>query len=202
MRLTTQDLERIAAAVGVAERKTSGEIVCALAGRSSDYAYVPPLWAAFAALAAPWPLALFTNWPTRTIYAAQIAIFIVTALLVWWPPLRLALTPRLVKKRRAERAAIEQFFLRGVTGTKGRTGVLIFVSFAERYARIIADEGLNGKITDAQWAAALEPLLICLGQDRCAEGFLATIEEAGRLLARVAPPGQEGDELPDKVYVS
>lgn len=202
MRLTTQDLERIAAAVGKAETKTSGEIVCAIARRSSDYTYVPPLWAAFFALLAPWPMAMFTIWPTRTIYAAQILIFMIAALLVWQPPLRLALTPRLVKKRRAERAAIEQFFLRGVAGTKGRTGVLIFVSFAERYARIIADEGLNGKITDAQWAAALEPLLVCLGQDRCAEGFVTTIEEAGRLLARVAPPGMEGDELPDKVYVS
>jgi putative membrane protein len=202
MRLTTQDLERIAAAIGRAETLTSGEIVCAIARRSSDYAYVPPLWAAFFALLAPWPMAMFTDWPTRTIYAAQIIIFMIAALVVWWPPLRLALTPRLVKKTCAERAAIEQFFLRGVAGTKGRTGVLIFVSFAERHARIIADEGLNGKITDAEWAAALEPLLVCLGQDRCAAGFVTTIEEAGRLLARVAPPGMEGDELPDKVYVS
>jgi putative membrane protein len=202
MRLTTQDLERISAAVAAAEKKTSGEIVCALARRSSDYAYVPPLWAAFFALAAPWPMAVLTSWPTRTIYAAQMLIFVISMLIVWQMPLRLLLTPRFVKKRRAERAAIEQFFLRGVAGTRGRTGVLIFVSFAERYARIIADEGLNGKITDAQWAAALEPLLVCLGQDRCAEGFVTTIEEAGRLLARVAPPGMEGDELPDKIYVS
>ncbi len=202
MRLTTRDLERIAAAIGRAETTTSGEIVCALTRRSSDYAYVPPLWAAFFALAAPWPLAVFTTLPTKTIYAAQILIFIVSALIVLWLPIRLALTPQLVKKRRAERAAIEQFFLRGVTGTKGRTGVLIFVSFAEHYARIIADEGLNGKITDSEWEAALEPLLICLGQGRCAEGFVSTIEEAGRLLARVAPPGMEGNELPNKVYVT
>ena len=122
MRLTTQDLERIAAAVGKAETKTSGEIVCAIARRSSDYAYVPPLWAAFFALLAPWPMAMFTNWPTRTIYAAQILIFMIAALLVWQPPLRLALTPRLVKKRRAERAAIEQFFLRGVAPPEVTTG--------------------------------------------------------------------------------
>jgi putative membrane protein len=202
MRLDAQDLERIALAVGRAEEKTSGEIVCALARRSSDYAYVPPLWAAFIALVAPWPLAVLTDLHTKTIYAAQIGIFIVSALIVFWPPIRLALTPRLVKKRRAERAAIEQFFMRGVSGTKGRTGVLIYVSFAERHARIVADEGLDGKISDAEWQAALEPLLTCLGQGRCAEGYIATIEECARLLARVAPPGAEGDELPDKVYVS
>ncbi|WP_424361459.1 TPM domain-containing protein [Methylocystis parvus] len=202
MRLSDQDLDRIAAAIGEAETKTSGEIVCALSRRASDYAYVPPLWAAFFALATPWPLAEFTALSAIHIYAIQIGVFMATALIIWWPPIRLALTPRLVKKRRAERAAIEQFFMRGVAGTRGRTGVLIFVSFAEHYARIIADEGLNGKISDAEWAAALEPLLKCLRQGRCAEGFVAAIEECARLLARAAPPGAEGDELPDKVYVS
>lgn len=202
MLLTEQDLDRIAEAIREAEQKTSGEIVCALARRASDYAYVPPLWAAFFALVSPWPLAEFTDLSAKTIYAAQIGVFIVCALIVSWPPIRLALTPRLVKKRRAERAAIEQFFSRGVSGTKGRTGVLIFVSFAEHYARIIADEGLNGKISDAEWKAALEPLLTCLAQRRCAEGFVLTIDECARLLARAAPPGEEGDELPDKVYVS
>jgi putative membrane protein len=202
MRLTEQDLDRIAAAIGAAEKKTSGEIVCALSRRASDYAYVPPLWAAFFALATPWPLAEFTHLSAKAIYASQIGVFMLVALIVWWAPVRLALTPRLVKKRRAERAAIEQFFLRGVAGTKGRTGVLIFVSFAEHYARIIADDGLNGRISDMEWQAALEPLLRSLGQGRCAEGFVLTIEESARLLSRVAPPGAEGDELPNKVYVS
>ncbi len=202
MQLSTDDFDRIAGAIGEAEQKTSGEIVCALAGRSSDYAYVPPLWAAFFALVTPWPLAEFTDLSAKTIYAAQIGVFMLVALVVWQAPVRLALTPRLVKKRRAQRAAIEQFFMRGVAGTKGRTGVLIFVSFAERYARIVADEGLDGKISDAEWQAALEPLLISLARGRCAEGFELTIQECARLLARVAPPGEEGDELPDKIYVS
>lgn len=202
MRLTTQDLDRIADAIGRAEKRTSGEIVCALTRRASDYAYVPPLWAAFFALASPWPLALFTALSAKEIYAAQILVFVLSALLVSWPPLRFALTPRLVKKRRAERAAIEQFFLRGVAGTRGRTGVLIFVAFAERYARIVADEGLNGKVSDEEWQAALEPLLACLREGQCAEGFVLAIEECARLLARAAPPGAEGDELPNRIYLS
>lgn len=201
MRFSAQDLDRIAGAIGDAETQTSGEIVCALLRRSSDYAYVPPLWAAFIALAAPWPLAVFTDLSTRMIYATQIGIFIVSALIVSWLPVRLALTPRIVKRRRAARASIEQFFTRGVSGTRGRTGVLIFVSFAEHYARIIADEGLTGKISDEEWAEALKPLLACLAEGRCADGFVAAIADCARLLARVAPPGAEGDELPDKIYV-
>jgi putative membrane protein len=202
MRLSTQDLDRIVDAIGRAERLTSAEIVCALARRSSDYAYVPPLWAAFFALMTPWPLAVATDMSAKEIYAAQLAVFVIAALLVSWAPIRFLLTPRLVKRRRAERAAIEQFFTRGVARTRGRTGVLIFVSFAERYARIVADEGLDGRIDDAQWADALAPLLACLAEERCADGFVATIEECARLLAPVAPPGPDGDELPDRIYVS
>jgi putative membrane protein len=201
MRLTEQDLDRISDAIARAEEQTSGEIVCALLRRSSDYAYVPPLWAAFIALASPWPLAAFADLSTRMIYAAQIGIFVLAALVISILPVRLALTPRIVKRRCAERAAIEQFFIRGVSGTKGRTGVLIFVSFAEHYARIIADEGLSGKISNEEWGEALRPLLACLAQGRCADGFVAAIEDSARLLARVAPPGVEGDELPDKIYV-
>lgn len=201
MRLTTQDYERIAEAIRRAEETTSAEIVCVLARRSSDYAYVPPLWAAFIALVSPWPLTLFTDLAAREIYAAQIAIFVVSALIVSSGSMRFLLTPRVVKREAASRAAIEQFFSRGVAATKGRVGVLIFVSCAERYARIIADEALAAKIANEEWGRALDALLADMRQERVADGFIAAIEECARLLAEHAPPGASDDELPDKIYV-
>ncbi|MBM3655296.1 MAG: hypothetical protein FJX06_21325, partial [Alphaproteobacteria bacterium] len=159
MQLTAQDVERIAQTIRRAEETTSGEIVCVLARRSSDYAYVPPLWGAFAALASPWPMLLFTDLSTREIFAAQIVIFIVATLFVSWGPVRFFLTPRAVKRARAAREAIEQFFSRGVSATKARTGVLIFVSCAERYARIVADDAIAAKIASEEWRGALELLL-------------------------------------------
>ena len=200
MQLTADDFERIAEAIRRAEEKTSGEIVCVLARRSSDYAFVPPLWGAFIALASPWPMLLFTEISPREIFAAQIAIFIVATLVVSWGPARFLLTPRVVKRARAAREAIEQFFSRGVASTKGRTGVLIFVSCAERYARIVADEAIAAKISDDEWQAALDLLLEDLKRERLADGFVAAIEECARLLAEHAPSGGD-DELPDKIYV-
>ncbi|TLG78733.1 TPM domain-containing protein [Methylocystis sp. B8] len=201
MQLTAQDYERIAETIRRAEETTSGEIVCVLARRSSDYAFVPPLWGAFVALASPWPMLLFTDLSTREIFAAQIAIFIVATLFVSWAPVRFLLTPRAVMRARAEREAIEQFFSRGVAGTKSRTGVLIFVSFAERYARIVADDAVAAKIANERWQVALNQLLEEIRQERVADGFVAAIEECARLLAQYAPPGASGDELPDKIYV-
>ena len=135
MQLTTDDFERIAEAIRRAEEKTSGEIVCVLARRSSDYAFVPPLWGAFIALASPWPMLLFTDLSPREIFAAQIAIFIVATLVVSWGPARYLLTPRAVKRARAAREAIEQFFSRGVSATHGRAHIRLFRRALRAYRR-------------------------------------------------------------------
>ena len=199
MQLTEHDYERVAAAIRAAEQQTAAEIVCVLARRSSDYAYVPPLWAAFAALAAPWPLMLLTDLSMRMIFAAQIAVFIVAALAISWAPLRFLLTPRSIKRTRAHRAAIEQFYSRNVAATKDRTGVLIFVSMAERYVRIVADDGVVARIADEEWRAAIDLLLAHMPRGEIADGFIDAIGECARLLARHIPPGGR-DELPDKIY--
>ena len=93
----------------------------------------------------PWPLIYFTQWSVQRIFLLQLVVFIVAGLVFSWRPLRLALVPRAVRRARAHRAAIEQFFVRRVGHTANRTGVLIFVSLAEHYARIIADDGIAAK---------------------------------------------------------
>ncbi|MGA8170902.1 MAG: TPM domain-containing protein [Methylocystis sp.] len=200
MRITKEDYRRVAEAIQAAEQKTGVEIVCVLARRSSDYSYVPALWASFVALATPWPLILFTHLPVREIFATQIAVFIAAALLFQLTPLHSLLTPRRIKRARAHRAALEQFFTRGVGRTSDRRGVLIFASLAERYARIIADVGVAEKIKDEEWRAALDPLREDLRAGRVADGYIAAIAETTRLLDGRFPPGGK-DELPDKLFV-
>lgn len=192
--------DRVTQAIRAAEKVTGAEIICVLARRSSDYALAPALWAAFAALATPWPLILFSHWPARWIFALQIVVFIVASLLFSLPPFVILLTPRRIRRARAHRAAVEQFFTRGVARTSNRAGVLIFASLAERYARIIADVGVADKIADAEWSGALDLMRGELRQGRVAEAFVAAIEESARLLARHVPPKERG-ELPDKLYV-
>ena len=117
-----------------------------LAHSSSDYAYVPILWASVLALIAPWPLIDFTQWSVQRIFLLQLVVFILAGFIFSWMPLRLALVPRPVQRARAHRAALEQFVIRHVTHTRNRCGILIFVSMAEHYARVIADEGIAQKV--------------------------------------------------------
>ncbi len=201
MTFTKEDHEAVSAAIHEVEKRTSGQIVCVLAHASSDYAHVPILWASMLALFAPWPLIEFTPWSVQRIYVIQIAVFLAAALLFSLTPLRLALVPRAVRRARAHRAALEQFVVRRVAHTKNRTGVLIFGSLAERYARIIADEGIAEKVPNSEWQAALDALTGNMREGRIAAGFCAAIERCGAVLAAHAPPDGSANELPDRLYV-
>jgi putative membrane protein len=201
MQLSREDHAAISNAIRAAEQHTSGQIVCVVAHASSEYAHVPILWASALALLAPWPLIHFTEWSVQRIFLLQIVTFIVAALAFSWMPLRLALVPRLVRRARAHRAALEQFVVRGVSRTKNRTGVLIFVSLAERYARIIADEGIAQKVHSMEWQAAIDALTGHMSAGRIVQGFTAAIELCGAVLATHSPSDGSPNELPDRLYV-
>jgi putative membrane protein len=199
--LTKEDREAISAAIHAAEQRTSGQLVCVLARSSSNYAHVPILWASALALVLPWPLIYLTPWSVQRIFLLQLAVFIVAGLVFSWTPLRLALVPRAVQRARAHRAALEQFFARRVGHTANRSGVLIFVSLAERYARIIADEGIAQKVPDAEWQAAIAALTAHMRDGRIAAGFIAAIDRCGAVLAAHVPPDGSPNVLPDRLYV-
>jgi len=201
MPITKEDRAAIAAAIRAAEQRTSGQIVCVLMRSSSEYFYVPVLWAALLALITPWPLIMLTLWSVQRIFLLQVVVFAAAVTLLSWPRLRIALVPRAVRRARAHRAAVEQFFARGLTATRDRTGVLIFVSLAERYARIIADEGIAAKVNNREWQEAIDALTAHMRDGRIAQGFIAAIERCGTVLAAHAPPSGAGDELPDRIYV-
>jgi putative membrane protein len=201
MELTKEDHDAVAAAIHEAEQRTCGQIVCVLAHASSAYAHVPILWSSLLALFTPWPLIYFTQWSVQRIFLAQLVVFLVAALAFSWAPLRILLVPRAIKRARAHRAALEQFVLRGVSRTRNRCGVLIFVSFAEHYARIIADEGVAQKVRAAEWQAAIDALTMHIRDRRIAAGFIAAIERCGAILAQHAPPDGSANELPNRLYV-
>ncbi|HEY1747910.1 MAG TPA: TPM domain-containing protein [Xanthobacteraceae bacterium] len=202
MTLTPEDHAAVAAAIAAAEKKTSAQFVCVLARASSDYVHIPIIWATVLALLTPWPLIQFTQWSVQRIFLTQLVVFIVFALIFSWMPLRLALVPSALRRARAHRAALEQFVLRRVAHTKHRTGVLIFVSLAERYARILADEGIAEKVHAAEWQAAVDALVSHMREGRVSAGFTAAIERCAAVAEAHAPADGSPNELPNRLYVT
>jgi putative membrane protein len=201
MALTKDDYDAVADAIREAEKRTCGQIVCVLAHASSAYAHIPILWSTLAALLTPWPLIYFTPWSVERIFMVQLIVFLIAAVVFSWSRLRIVLVPRAVQRARAHRAALEQFVLRGISHTRNRCGVLIFVSLAEHYARIIADEGVAQKVHASEWQSAIDTLTMHIHDGHIAAGFVAAIERCGAVLAQHAPPDGSANVLPDRLYV-
>jgi putative membrane protein len=202
MSISKQDRGWIAAAIRAVEQKTSGEIVCVLARSSSDAIALPILIAAVAALALPWVLVALTELPVLRILALQVLVFVALAGVLSLPRTRVFLMPRAARRAAAHRAAMEQFLSRGIAHTEDRCGVLIFVSLAERYARVVADDGIAAKVPQAHWQAAVDALIAHTQDGRIADGFVAAIELCGNELATHFPRyATSRNELADRIYV-
>ena len=202
MSISAQDRERISSAIRAAEAMTSVEIICVLAKTSSNGTVLPVFIAAVAALTLPWLLVAFTAMTVYRILSLQIAVFFALTVLLCLPHVRVALMPRKVRRAVAHRVAMEQFTTRGIARKKDLSGILIFVSLAERYARIIADDGVAARVPQSKWQAAVDALVAHMRDGRIAEGFITAINVCGDELAKHFPRTEASREkLPDQIYL-
>jgi putative membrane protein len=199
---TPEDEKRISAAIVAAETLTAGEIVAVITQSSSSPGYFALLWAAMVALLVPWPLIYLTWWPMQSVFALQILVFLVLVALLNIDPAKRWIVPPAVTKRWAHQRAVEQFLAQSMHTTASRTGVLIFVSVAERYAEILADTQINAKVPPGTWDKLIDDLTRQIGEGRAADGFIAAIAGAGKHLATHFPPDTlNPNELPNHLIV-
>ena len=193
---------QIEAAVRDAERGTAGEIVVVIARQASGYRAIPFLYALIAALATPGPLIALTELGPLRIFAAQLCVSILVLALGAWRPLRLRLVPGPIRRARAREAAHHEFVSRGMSDTRGRTGVLLFVSAAEHHAEVIGDVAISTRVDETEWRRVIERLVTAFARGEQTRGLIDAVAEIGNILARHAP-AEEGDpdELPNRVVL-
>jgi putative membrane protein len=220
IKLSDEDRSRVSAAIAEAEANSSGEIVAVATPISDAYHDVALHWALiplFAVLAwAAWrPTALLWwynflvgGWqgdPTLSQLLTLLMVFAalkftIALLILKWTPLRLALTPPATKHRRVRRRAVTIFKAAAERRTAGRTGILIYLSMAERRAEIVADEAILKVTDDHTWGEAMGSLVGEVRQGRPADGIVAAIERVGAVLAEHFPRSAEDiNEIPDKL---
>lgn len=191
--ISPQDHNRIADAIRAAEQKTDGEIYCVVAHASDGYFFPAASIAAFATLIVGLAVAygLEAWWLTirlpHFVLAQLLALGCLLVLLWILPGLRIHLVPRRLRYQAAHANAMKQFLARNVHRTSARTGVLVFVSIAERYAEIVADSGIDAKVGQDVWDGMVGELTRHAGEDRLADGFVRAIESVGAVLAEHFP---------------
>lgn len=198
VRLTDADRRAIADAIVEAEARTDGEIYCVVARESDDYRAVAALWAVLGALLLG-PVLLVLDAPAVALVLLQLVAALLLGTLSQWRFVRLALAPRALKRRRAHRTAVEMFLAHNIHATPERTGVLLFVSLAERHAEVVADAGIHAVVPDEVWVELVERLTGRIAAGELAAGLVEAIRAAGDILANHVPPTGARDRLPNTV---
>lgn len=199
--LSEADKERIVAAIHAAESETSGQLVTVLARASDDYLHFPLLWASFLALLLP-GVVLLARPAIHLVhlFELQILVFISLVFFLHWLPIKMLLVPTKVKRAYAQRLARAQFFTQGLHLTHAHTGVLLFVSVAERYVEIIADAGIHAHMQDGEWDAIISQFVRYVKSGQVADGFVDALMACGEKLAQHFPHQTDGkNELPDRL---
>lgn len=189
--LTEHEQRQVAEAIARVEKTTDAELVTVLAARADDYAYIPLLWASLIALVVPGVVHYLSGYLTMyTLLVAQWATFIVLCLVFRLPKVTTRLIPRSVRHWRASNLARRQFLEQNLHHTVGSTGVLIFVSEAERYVEILVDDGISKRLDDSNWDAIVQAFTQQVKQGQTLAGFIACVEACGELLKVHVPVTQ------------
>lgn len=220
LHLTQADHDMVSAAVAAAEAQTSGEIVTIVARRSDSYHDVGLSWAAAAmfvalSLMAAFPAQLcaflsmllrdwdheLADWKLLTgLLGLLILKFLLVRYLLAIMPLRMLMTPRATKGRRVRRRAILLFRTAAEARTRGRTGVLIYLSLDEHRAEIVADRAINEKVAPEAWGAAMAALIDAIRAGRAGEGLAEAVRQVGIVLSDHFPRADDDvNELPDRL---
>jgi uncharacterized membrane protein len=99
-----------------------------------------------------------------------------------------------------EARARRRFELLGMTATKNRNGVLIYIAPRIRRFRILGDVGVHEKCGDEFWKTTADAIEAHFRKGEFTDGIVAGVERAGTALA-VHFPKEAGaeNELPDEV---
>ena len=184
--------QAVAARVDEIEGRTDAEIVVVTARRSGSYRDLAMAAGAVAALAT-FGLLLAIPWVVHPVLAvADLALAF--GLVTWLVDGRAALVRLASQRRRREQVRLwaeAEFHREAVHATPRRTGLLIYVSAAERRVELVPDVGIEARVPGAAW---LEATIQLSASDL--DLFLRGLDAVGAILAEHVPPvGERGVEL-------
>lgn len=90
-------------------------------------------------------------------------------------------------KEEVDEAALKSFYGKGLTNTRDRTGILIYISVFERLAYVLADEGINAKVNSKVWQEVVDIVVKSIKNRRQADGICEAVKKCGELIEKNFP---------------
>lgn len=195
--------EALRGAVRAVEERSAAEVVILVRERSGPYLHASLLSGAIAAYLTLW-FQLFSPWEYSLLLiqlapaAVGTAIGMLTSVL---PDLQRLLTPRHIREGYVRTKARAAFHDQGIADTRGRTGILVYVSRLEREAEVLADRGVRDAVDAQAWERAASLIRASAGRRMPDAAALAiAIASLGDLLQPVLPRSADDvNELADDI---
>ncbi len=218
LKITNEEKEIIKNAVKNAESKTSGEIAVAFIKESSSYAIYELVFAVIAGFIYFVILTFFANnienwlqnkfWDYNIVhiisfYGFSTFIFIsVGYFIANISYIDRLITLKTIMKNKVHQRALRYFIESGISYTKERTGILIFISILEHRVELIADKGINQKIEPAEWNRIIAYIIEGIKKDKITQHLSNAVAECGNLLAKHFPIKKDDiNELEDDIKI-
>ncbi|MDZ4662379.1 MAG: hypothetical protein SGJ18_12265 [Pseudomonadota bacterium] len=205
--LSKDDLLEIEKATASAELKSSGEIVAVLVKRSTPVGHVLPLM--FLALVL---IAIIMGADQKLKYYFDfgwgVELFLLVGILTLAYFLaklervqRFLTSTEDMSKEVMERAELE-FYHSSIKSTEGNTGLLLFISFMERQAVVLADKAISDKCGKETWNEVIKILIDGIRQKNMKAGIINGINRCGEILTQHFPASYKNpNELSNHLVV-
>ncbi len=200
--LLAEDKEALRRAVKDVEQQSSAEVVITLRSLSGSYLHADLIAGIVCGCFALW-FQLFSPWDfgLEVILVAPVAI---GAMAAWLssraPGLRRLLTLPSARRQRVRSAALVVFYERGVSHTRARTGLLVYVSLLERAAEVVADRGVVEHVPTSEWAAKVAAIDASVARGEPGAALAERIRDLAPILALALPyRADDVNELADEV---
>lgn len=202
--LTDADRKEITDAVKKAEQVTSGEIVPMIVSASYHYPMADVIGGVVFALPISLILTYFIGgwlwigtenmWLFLGTVTILFIIFQQVVKNVLWVK-RLFISKREIEEE-VEEAAVTSFFGEGLYRTRDETGILIFISVFEHKVWVLADRGINEKVSKGQWDEIVGNIIDGIKKKNQTEAICQAVKKVGELLHTHFPiKADDRDEL-------
>lgn len=204
MILKPEERKAIEARIEAAEKKTSGEIVVAAVKASGGYAWV--FWACAATGLGIASLTVgslsFTRWEFSALQLLEWQLLgtCVGLALAFIPAVRRFWVSKRVLAAKVDRQAMATFMANGISQTRDRTGILIYISEFEHRVEILGDRGIHSKVGEGFWDQQVKHIIAGIRSGQAARAIEEAIDQmAAKLTEHFPVRAGDHDELPNRI---
>jgi uncharacterized membrane protein len=106
------------------------------------------------------------------------------------------------RKLTSREMALKEFHKLGMHNTKDKTGVLLYILFTDRKFEVVADKGINDKISDEKWDVIKNHLISEFKEGKYKAGILKALDEIKEVLMKEFPrKDDDTNELSNDIVI-